>query len=298
MTQMISQKLFRGTQIQAREEIQKNVLTEWYCIVSFLYFAQAMKFDLYKNSLQKLSTDDPKKQIIQQNYKQALLNADLVFIDGIAMQLFDRSGQFFFSPYKRSRTQNLNGTDFLPFILNQTKDKKVGIILSSVYDTTINKWPEWMEKGLQELKRQYPHIDILFTYQTVFQERGQNFPFWELTTILDQQKENYDHILFLNGIGGPVQEIRTEQYRDFFKNSWVIVLNNGATIDYYSWFETRAPQRVVKMRVGETLRRIVTQPKKNLHKFLAMFRIIGYRRYLITNWKKNKKSSWNIELKS
>jgi len=57
-------------------------------------------------------------------------------------------------------------------------------------------------------------------------------------------------------------------------------MNNGATLDYYSGFETRAPKRVVKMRVGETLWRITTQPQKNLKKFLAMFKIIDYRGYI------------------
>lgn len=61
----------------------------------------------------------------------------------------------------------------------------------------------------------------------------------------------------------------------------MIILNNGATIDYYSGFEQRAPRRVVNMRIGETFRRICTQPQKNLHKFLAMFQIIPYWGYLI-----------------
>lgn len=57
----------------------------------------------------------------------------------------------------------------------------------------------------------------------------------------------------------------------------MIVMNNGATLDYYSGFETRAPRRVVKMRVGETLRRVITQPQKNLKKLFAMFGIVSYR---------------------
>lgn len=269
----ISQKFFRGTQLQARENIKYICQTQWSCVVSFVYFAQAMKFKIFESE-------------IKSDYKTALINADMVCIDGIAMQIFDRSGQRFFPPKPRLRTQNLNGTDFLPFILHQTKNQKVGIILSTVYDPKLDKWPERMEKWLQEMKRQFPHIDILFTHQTQFQDRGQNFPFKELEKVLKKKQSDYDHVLFLNGIWGPVQEVRTEQNRDFFNNSWIIVLNNGATIDYYSGFETRAPERVVKMRVGETFRRIITQPKKNLHKFLAMFQIIPYRRYLINKRQK------------
>ena len=264
----MSEKFFRGTQSPARESIKTHCQTQWSCVVSFVYFAQAMKFKIFQSEMKG-------------EYKKALINADMVFIDGIAMQIFDRVWQRFFKPKPRQRSHNLNGTDFLPFILKQTQDKKVGIILSTVYDPTLGKWPEWMEKGVAELKRQYPHIEIMFAYQTEFKDRGQDFPFKKLSTLLQQQQSDYDHILFLNGIGWPVQEIWTEQHRDFFDNSGLIILNNGATIDYYSGFETRAPERIVKMRVGETFRRIVTQPKKNLHKFFAMFQIIPYWGYVV-----------------
>lgn len=273
MSLSLSQKFFRGSQTQARENIKKTCQTQWSCVVSFVYFAQAMKFDIFKSE-------------IKSKYKQALIQSDILCIDGIAMQIFDRVGQLFFAPEQRAWTQNLNGTDFLPFILEHTNNKKVGIILSSVYDPKIGKGKERMQKWLDELQRQYPHIDILFSYQTEFSKRGQKFPFWKLKTILQDKQNKYDHILFLNGIGGPVQEIRTHEHSDFFDNSGLIILNNGATIDYYSWFETRAPQRVVKLRVGETLWRIITQPKKNLHKFLAMFQIIPYRGYLLRKQRK------------
>lgn len=268
MQPTISNTFFRGTQSQARENIKSICQTQWSCVVSFVYFAQAMKFQIFQSE-------------VKSKYKTALINANMVFIDGIAMQIFDRCGQWFFKPKPRQRTQNLNGTDFLPFILNQTKDQKVWIILSTVYDPKLGKWPEWMDKGLTELQRQYPHIEVLLAHQTEFKNRGQNFPFEELWKIIKEKKAEYDHILFLNGIGWPIQEIWTQENRDFFNNSGLIVLNNGATIDYYSGFETRAPERVVKMRIGETFRRIITQPKKNLHKFLSMFQIVSYRLYLI-----------------
>ena len=71
-----------------------------------------MKFEIFKSE-------------VESKYKTALINADMVCIDGIAMQIFDRVGQLFFQPKQRAWTQNLNGTDFLPFILEQTRDKKI-----------------------------------------------------------------------------------------------------------------------------------------------------------------------------
>jgi hypothetical protein len=51
----------------------------------------------------------------------------------------------------------------------------------------------------------------------------------------------------------------------------MLVLNVWWFVDFYSGFEKRAPERVVKLRVWETIRRILDNPKKNGKKFLAMF---------------------------
>lgn len=127
------------------------------------------------------------------------------------------------------------------------------------------------------MKENYPHIDIIASYQELFQNRGENFPFQDLEQKIQIKAKKYDYIFFLNGIGAPIQEIRTDTHLSFFKQHKLIVFNNGATIDYYSGFEKRAPQRIVKIRIGETLRRVITQPKKNLHKLMSMFRILSYR---------------------
>jgi exopolysaccharide biosynthesis WecB/TagA/CpsF family protein len=267
-----SSHFFRWTSAQARQYIQDTIKQKKICIVNFVYFAQAMKFKIYE--------DTSNIQLTTNNYKKALEHSDLLCIDGIAMQIFDRVWQFFFEGERRW-TDNLNGTDFLPYILDHTKNKKVGIIMSTVYDPNINKWPEWMDKWLQKLQELYPHIDIIFKYQTLFSRRGEEFPFKDLHNILWKTQSEYDHILFLNGIGGPVQEIWTEQHKKDLSDHNLIILNNGATLDYYSGFETRAPKRVIKMRIGETLWRVITQPQKNLKKFLAMFSIVKYWRYLI-----------------
>lgn len=260
----ISSHLFRGTSYQARDEIKKTRSRQGYCIVSFLYFAQAMKFDIYIDT-------------VNNRYKTGLIQSDLIFIDGIAMQIFDRCGQGFFEPKHRIRSENLNGTDFLPFLLHQTKNNKVGIIMSSVYDPGINKGPERLQKGLDKLQELFPHIDIIYSHQSLYKDRGQNFPFEQVEKALENSDTNYDYLLFLNGIGAPLQEERAQEHKAFFEKHQMIVLNNGATIDYYSGFETRAPQRAVKARVLETFRRVATQPSKNLHKFVSMFKIISYR---------------------
>ena len=268
----VSSILFHWTQQQAREHIQLTSQKKGLCIVNFLYFARAMKFDVYKDE-------------VKSEYKDALFHSDILCIDWIAMQVFDRCGQLFFW-WKRKWTENLNWTDFLPYILNQTRNKKIWIIMSTVYDPKINKWTEWMEKWLKKLKELYPHIDVIFKYQTIFQKRGEDFPIEDCINVIKKEKNNYDHIFFLNWIGWPKQEIWTEKHKHHFENTGVIIMNNWATLDYYSGFETRAPQRVVKIRIGETFRRVITQPEKNLKKFTAMFKIFWYRWYLLKKYVK------------
>ena len=279
----LSHTFFRWTSAQARQYIQATIRKKKICIVNFVYFAQAMKFKIYEENevkIDKIWDIINNKELIPIYYKEALLNSDLLCIDGIAMQIFDWVWQFFFWG-KRKRSDNLNGTDFLPYILEQTKNQKVWIIMSSVYDPKLNKWPEWMDKGLNKLQQIYPHITTIFKYQTEFSKRGEEFPFKELQETLKKTENHYDYRILLNGIGWPVQEIRTNHHKKELSDYNLIILNNGATIDYYSWFETRAPRRIIKLRVGETLWRVITQPKKNIKKFLAMFGIVEYWRYLI-----------------
>lgn len=62
-----------------------------------------------------------------------------------------------------------------------------------------------------------------------------------------------------------------------------LILSAGGTIDYMTGFEERAPERVVKARVLETLWRIITKPKKNFKKFLWMFGVVRFRSNKLTN---------------
>ena len=74
-----------------------------------------------------------------------------------------------------------------------------------------------MDKGLARLQNLYPHIDIVFAHQTLFTQRGEDFPFELLDTALKEKREQYDYMLFLNGLGGPAQEIRTQQHNKKLK---------------------------------------------------------------------------------
>jgi UDP-N-acetyl-D-mannosaminuronic acid transferase (WecB/TagA/CpsF family) len=85
-------------------------------------------------------------------------------------------------------------------------------------------------------------------------------------------------------LGTPAQEVWVMNHMDAIKKYWCLVFNAWWTIDYMTGLEKRAPARVVKARVLETLWRITTHPHKNLRKFLAMFGIIRYRIWNVKKW--------------
>ena len=95
-------KLFAGNNDAAVDIILQQSDRGQTCIVSFLYFANAMHHRLFEPWSKKSQTPT---SIF---YKTSLEKSDLLFPDGIALQLFSqRSGH--------GKVDNLNGTDFIPY---------------------------------------------------------------------------------------------------------------------------------------------------------------------------------------
>jgi UDP-N-acetyl-D-mannosaminuronic acid transferase (WecB/TagA/CpsF family) len=141
------------------------------------------------------------------------------------------------------------------------------LYISSLYDENIGKWKERLDKAVEICKDKFG-IQTIFAFQTDYHEKWQDFPFQER----EQHSTPANVIkIFLNCTGTPFQEVWTYKHRKRFQDNRMMVLNVGWFIDFLSWFESRAPKRVVKTRVLETFWRIITNPKKNLKKFLAMF---------------------------
>jgi UDP-N-acetyl-D-mannosaminuronic acid transferase (WecB/TagA/CpsF family) len=70
----------------------------------------------------------------QKEYTKALSKSDYLFADGIALQVFNKI-------ITNKRTENLNGTDFIPYFIKRIlrKEEDVHIALRTVFDPTINK---------------------------------------------------------------------------------------------------------------------------------------------------------------
>lgn len=74
-------------------------------------------------------------------YQRAIFDADMVLIDGIALQLF-----YYLS--EKKRLPNLNGTDFCPYFLSYAKkragEKNVNIILYGTYPHLLERTKQYL----------------------------------------------------------------------------------------------------------------------------------------------------------
>lgn len=254
--------LYRWDREQAAHDILQTYAAWKSVFVDFLYFATAMKMRLFENAENKE----------QELYKAALLDADILLPDGIALQLFDRLSR----KGKKSWLHNLNWTDFTPYFFPYLLKKwTVSLYVCGVYDSLIWKDESRMYKGVENVQKIYPGLSVPFARQALYQKRGEEFPWEEFRAAWKQDTAEYK--IFGTFMWSPFQEMRAYKNKDMLAETPCIFMQLGGTIDFWSGFEKRAPTRVVKARILETPRRIAKNPKKNRVKLRAMF---GIRRYL------------------
>lgn len=255
--------LFVWTRTQAYEQIIKQYEDHWSCVVSFLYFANCMKWNLLEDS------DDP----VGQSYKTALETSDILLPDGIALQLFYRRGAV--GRASGTMPHNLNGSDFNPWLLAKLcQQKNVHLGIYTVYDPSIGKPKSQIDTADQAMQEKFWQ-GFDFIYQVDYKDRlDAQFPRDDYER--SRKEKNAEINLLLMSTGTPAQEVWTLKNREKITKNEILVINAWGTIDYISGFEKRAPKRVVKARVLETPWRIMQHPKKNLKKFLVMFRVFPY----------------------
>lgn len=250
------EKLYKGDVEQYIKELESLYTQKQFCVTNFLYFANAVQYKLLEQNVKDME------------YKKALLSSDFLLPDGIALQIWA-----YFAQNPKKRLHNLNWTDLTPKILEYfSKNYTVHLYIYSLYDEKIWKSQEWLHKATNKLKNEYD-IDAVYSYQSHYNQRWYDYP-WEMMEEKIHVSDNVCNI-FLNCTGSPFQEKWIEKNKEWFVRNHMMVLNVWWFLDFYSWFEKRAPKRVVKTRVLETFWRIITNPKKNLKKFLAMFGVIG-----------------------
>ena len=111
----ILQKLYPHSRDQAINDILSFYDQEESVVVNFIYFANIVSHRLF---------DQTAKTEKLKEYKKILLKSDFLLPDGIALQIFYYVAHFMGkidSP--TSWLQNLNGTDFIPYLLQSIRKK-------------------------------------------------------------------------------------------------------------------------------------------------------------------------------
>lgn len=158
------------------------------------------------------------------SYKNALLSSDFLLPDGIALQLWSRWTA-------KKPLHNLNGTDLTPVLLRYLNEHHTtSLYIYSLYDPKIGKGEERLYKAISHIQSDYPRLAIAHSYQSLYNNRGVDFPFDEVKKI--SEADNAKVKLFLNCTGTPFQEMWTEEYKDFFEKCGFLVMNVGGFIDF------------------------------------------------------------------
>lgn len=270
MYKKILSTLFQWNRDQACEHILDLYAKNGFCVIDYLYFANIAGKKLFSSyilpsSIQKfheallVDYKSMDNQCIYQAYQESILDADVVLMDGVALQLF-----YFFA--KKKRLDNLNGTDFCPYFLSYIKDHyrggNINVILYGTY-------PHLLEKT--------KHVLLQQGYNVIYAQDGYTNLNWEnISLALKWRDEDINILLVARTTPDyPIQEIWTLSNKNNICQHWLIVMNQWGTFDFWVGEQKRAP-KLVRMVKLERLRRLVSDPKRNAKKVLSSLAIFKY----------------------
>lgn len=270
MYKKILNTLFQWTSDQACEHILWLYEKNGFCIVDYLYFANISGKKLFADRAITATPEDFREALLNDYkhsdihniyalYQTAILDADVVLPDGIALQLFSYLA-------KKKRLKNLNGTDFCPYFLlhikDQHPDKAMNVILYGTY-------PHLLEKTKELLLKQW--------YNVVYAQDGYTNLDWENVELALKWRTNAINILLVARATPdyPIQEIWTLANKQQVKDYGLLVMNQWGTFDFWVGNQKRAPKliRYIKM---EWLRRLMSDPKRNFKKVVSSLAILKY----------------------
>lgn len=211
----ILQKLYQKDRDEAINDILSFYDQEESVVVNFIYFANIVSYDLFD---QNTKTEKLKE------YKKILLKSDFLLPDGIALQIF-----YYIAHLMRriqsptSWLQNLNGTDFVPYLLQSIKKKygnqKLNLL---IYGTK----PEYLEKAVEKLK--YQGYNIIYAqdgYSDFDRDKAENAmnEYQDTINVLIQGRSTPET---------PLQELRANRNYQKIQQKKLIVLNTAGLLDF------------------------------------------------------------------
>ncbi len=224
--------------------------------VALLYYANL--------EMQGLFTRGPLSQ-----YVQTLEYMDIVAADGIALTTLYTAWKrpdigalslLSGSPQVAETISNMNGTDFIPYLLSHISSK-------DSYRLVMFGSPEpILQKAVEYARRN-------FGFETVGQN-GWGDPFDPVQ--LSSNKTN----IVLVARGSPKQEYWIQEHESLWQKQHTIVIGVGGLFEFWGGYEIRAPRWVRSLSL-EWLWRAIIDPKKNLNKsltslkfFIRLFQIV------------------------
>ncbi|EKD24858.1 MAG: glycosyl transferase, WecB/TagA/CpsF family [uncultured bacterium (gcode 4)] len=262
--------LFQWNTDQACEHILGLYDKKGFCIVDYLYFANVAGKKLFSRHQSNTPVEDFSEALLSDYkninihgiyalYQQAILDADVVLPDGIALQLFT-----YFA--KKKRLKNLNGTDFCPYFLSYIKEYHPGRAMNIILYGT---YPHLLKKTQDLLLKQ--------GYTVVYAQDGYTNLDWNaLELSLKGRWEAINLLLVARTTPEyPIQEIWALTNRENIHKYKLLVMNQWGTFDFWVGEQKRAPKLIRTIKL-EWLRRLVSDPKRNMKKVLSTLALFRY----------------------
>lgn len=192
-------------------------------------------------------------------YEHALKNV-IIVNDGVALNIAAKivHGQSF--------QQNLNGTDFSPFLLDHLSEPVKIYLLGAK--------PEVVVKAKN-------FIDHRFSKHTVVGYQDGYFDHAQSNTVINNINSSGAHVLFV-AMGNPIQEQWILQHQHALSADYI--LGVGALFDFWSGNKVRAPLIVQKLRL-EWLFRLCQEPRRLFKRYtFDMFKFL----YIVVRYSNKK----------
>ncbi len=261
----ILNKLYTNSPKQAIDDIVSCRESNGHCVVHFLYFANAIKENVFNATVipsvpwvvakkcpwgavegsymidQDLSTSPHSAQDDINKYRLLLQSADFLLPDGIALQLFYRFAvKTSHVNSKTSWLSNCNGTDItLPLLESLPSGTVVHI-----YGWT----QEVINKSKQFLSDKWYHVGIVSNgYQSLDTDVFDDYD-WAKQVLLVWRWT-------------PLQEIWVHENKNILQKHKILTLSVWGLFDFWAGEEKRAPR--IFRGWAEWLRRLSVNPRKN-----------------------------------
>lgn len=183
------------------------------------------------------------------DFKNTLMQSDVLFRDGIGLKILLKS-------YGLNCGYNANGTDLIPLVLANSKDRKIcfiGTAAPYIDDATANS----IKQG----------IDVVGTMDG----------FQDFDTMLHFIEKHQPDLLIL-GMGMPKQELFSLFLKGHYKKP-LVVINGGAIFDFIAGRFNRAPLFFRQYGL-EWLYRLANEPIRLFQRY-----VIGIPKFLFILWR-------------